>query len=30
MDAQRAAIYAIWRGAEQTVGSTAALPYLPT
>jgi hypothetical protein len=30
MDAQRAAIYGIWRSAEQTVGSTAALPYLPT
>jgi hypothetical protein len=29
MDAQRAAIYAVWRNAEQTVGSTAALPYLP-
>jgi hypothetical protein len=30
MDAQRAAIYNIWHAAEQTVGSTAALPYLPT
>jgi hypothetical protein len=30
MDAQRAAIYNIWHGAEQTVGSTADLPYLPT
>ncbi len=30
MNAQRAAIYAIWRGAERGVGSTAALPYLPT
>jgi hypothetical protein len=30
MDAQRAAIYAVWRNAEQTVGSTATLPYLPT
>ena len=30
MDAQRAAIYAIWRNAERSVGSTAALPYLPT
>lgn len=30
MDAQRAAIYAIWRNAEKTVGITTALPYLPT
>ena len=30
LDAQRAAIDAIWHNAEQTVGSTAALPYLPT
>ena len=30
MDAQRAAIYAVWRNAERSVGSTAALPYLPT
>ncbi len=30
MDAQRAAIYAIWRDAERSVGGTAALPYLPT
>jgi hypothetical protein len=30
MDAQRAAIYTIWHAAEQAVGSTAALPYLPT
>jgi hypothetical protein len=30
MDAQRAAIYAIWRDAERSVGATAPLPYLPT
>jgi hypothetical protein len=29
MDAQRAAIYAIWRGAEKAVGASAPLPYLP-
>jgi hypothetical protein len=29
MDAQRAAIYAIWRNAERSVGATAPLPYLP-
>ena len=29
MDAQRAKIYGIWRSAEKSVGSTAALPYLP-
>ena len=29
MDAQRASIYAIWRNAEKSVGSSAALPYLP-
>jgi hypothetical protein len=29
MDAQRTAIYTIWRNAEKTVGSTTALPYLP-
>ena len=29
MDAQRAAIYAIWRNAERSVGITSALPYLP-
>jgi len=29
MDAQRAAIYAIWHNAEQATGDTAALPYLP-
>ena len=29
MDAQRTAIYAIWRGAQHSVGGTAALPYLP-
>jgi hypothetical protein len=30
MDAQRTAIYAIWHAAEQSVGSTAKLPDLPT
>jgi hypothetical protein len=30
MDAQRAAIYATWRNAERSVGSSAPLPYLPT
>ena len=30
MDAQRTAIYAIWHDAEQSVGATARLPYLPT
>jgi hypothetical protein len=30
MDAQRTAIYAIWNNAEKTVGTTTALPYLPT
>jgi hypothetical protein len=30
MDKQRAAIYAIWRNAEQAAGITTALPYLPT
>lgn len=30
MDAERAAIYAIWHNAEKSVGSTTALPYLPT
>jgi hypothetical protein len=29
MDAERTRIYAIWRSAEKSVGSTAALPYLP-
>jgi hypothetical protein len=29
MDAQRAAVYAIWRDAEKTVGVSASLPYLP-
>ena len=29
MDAQRTAIYGIWRNAEKSVGSSAALPYLP-
>ncbi len=29
MDAQRTAIYAIWHDAEQSVGATAPLPYLP-
>ena len=29
MDAQRAAIYGIWRNAEKSVGSSAALPFLP-
>ncbi len=29
MDAQRTAIYAIWRSAEQSTGDTAPLPYLP-
>ena len=29
MDAQRTAIYGIWRDAEKSVGSSAALPYLP-
>lgn len=30
MDAQRAAIYAIWHTAQHGVGSTAPLPFLPT
>ena len=30
MDAQRAAIYAIWHNAEQSSGATARLPNLPT
>ena len=30
MDAQRSAMYAIWSNAEKSVGSTTALPYLPT
>jgi hypothetical protein len=30
MDAQRSATYAIWQNAEKTVGTTTALPYLPT
>lgn len=30
MDAQRTAIYSVWRNAEKAVGSSAALPYLPT
>ena len=30
MDAQRAAIYAIWHNAEQSSGATARLPDLPT
>jgi hypothetical protein len=29
MDAQRTAIYSIWRNAEKSVSSSAALPYLP-
>jgi hypothetical protein len=29
MDAQRAAVYAIWRDAEKAVGASAPLPYLP-
>ena len=29
MNAQRTAIYGIWRNAEKSVGSNAALPYLP-
>ena len=29
MDAQRTAIYGVWRNAEKSVGSSAALPYLP-
>ena len=29
MDAQRAAIYAIWHSAEQSADATAPLPYLP-
>ena len=29
MDAQRTAIYGIWRNAEKSLGSSAALPYLP-
>jgi hypothetical protein len=29
MDAQRTAIYAIWRNAERSVGTTTTLPYLP-
>ncbi len=30
MNAQRAAIYTIWRDAKASVGATASLPYLPT
>jgi hypothetical protein len=30
MNAQRAAIYAIWRNAEKSVGDSVPLPYLPT
>jgi hypothetical protein len=30
MNAERTAIYAIWRSAEKTVGIDTALPYLPT
>jgi hypothetical protein len=30
MNKQRSAIYAIWRNAEKSVGTTRALPYLPT
>lgn len=30
MDAQRAAIYAVWQNAERSAGATAPLPYLPT
>lgn len=30
MDAQRAAVYAIWHSAEQSTGATAPLPTLPT
>jgi hypothetical protein len=30
MNKQRSAIYAIWRNAEKSVGTTTALPYLPT
>lgn len=29
MDAQRAAVYAIWRDAEKAAGASAPLPYLP-
>ena len=29
MDAQRTAIYGIWHNAQRSVGSSAALPYLP-
>lgn len=29
MDAQRTAIYNVWRNAEKSVGSSAPLPYLP-
>ena len=29
MDAQRTAIYNVWRSAEKSVGSSAPLPYLP-
>lgn len=29
MDAQRTAVYGIWRNAEKSVGVAAALPYLP-
>jgi hypothetical protein len=29
MDAQRTAIYGVWRNAEKSVGSSAVLPYLP-
>jgi hypothetical protein len=30
MDAQRTAVYVIWRNAEKSVGVSAPLPYLPT
>ena len=30
MDAQRSRVYAIWKNAEKSVGTTTALPYLPT
>jgi hypothetical protein len=30
MDAQRAALYAVWQNAERSAGATAPLPYLPT
>ena len=29
MDAQRTSVYGVWRSAEKSVGSSAALPYLP-